>query len=97
MNAEQMSFIQRCARILQAGRKPECPVVEPLVREYYAKPKNGAGGSLHIVLDDGNTEDSSVDFCVGWALEAKDWDGVALAAVLRKMSRTQREKLGRLS
>jgi hypothetical protein len=35
-----------------------------LVREVYEW--NGAGGNLHIVLDDWNTEDSNLDFCEGW-------------------------------
>lgn len=73
--------------------KPTVPEVLPLVRAYYAKPNNGAGGSLHLVLDDGNTEDSSVAFCLKYAEDAGDMDGVALAAVLMQMSRTQRQKL----
>jgi len=34
---------------------------------YYNTEGNGAGGSLHIVLDDGNLEDDSVRFCLRWA------------------------------
>ena len=36
--------------------KPTILEVMPLVKAYYEKPENGAGGNLHIVLDDGNIE-----------------------------------------
>lgn len=73
--------------------KPTVPDVLPLVRAYYAKPENGVGGNLHIVLDDGNVEDSHVRFCLDRAHEAGDADGIALAGLLLRMSRTQRLKL----
>lgn len=86
-------FRRRCALLLERGRKPECPEVLPLVREYYAQHGNGSGGSLHVVLDDHNVEDCFVDMAVGHALTMGDIDGMALAAVLRMMSKTQRLKL----
>lgn len=73
--------------------KPTVPDVLPLVRAYYAKPGNEAGGSLHIVLDDGNVDDDCVEFCEKYATENGDEDGVALARILRRMSKTQRNKL----
>ena len=76
-----------------ADTKPTIPEVLPLVRAYYAKPGNLAGGSLHILLDDGNVDDSSVEFCEKVAVERGDEDGVALARILRRMSKTQRKKL----
>ena len=73
--------------------KPTVPEVLPLVRAYYAKPNNICGGSLHVVLDDGNVGDSTVEFCEKCAAENGDEDGVALARILRRMSKTQRKKL----
>lgn len=87
------SFRRRCALLLERGTKPECPEVLPLVRGYYAQFGNGAGGSLHVVLDDQNVDDCFVDGAIGRALSVGDIDGMALAAVLRTMSKTQRLKL----
>lgn len=77
--------------------KPTITEVLPLVRAYYAKPGNEAGGSLHVVLDDGNVSDDDVRFCLQQTREHGDADGVALAEKLLLMSRTQRRKLGRLN
>lgn len=73
--------------------KPTVPEVLPLVQAYYAMPGNSAGGSLHLVLDDGNVEDSSVAVCLRYAQEHDDEAGVELATLLLKMSKTQRKKL----
>lgn len=81
--------------LIHRSEKPTIPEVLPLVRDYYAMPDNGAGGSLHIVLDDGNVEDGSVEFCRDWAVDHDDHDGELLAEVLLRMSKTQRSKLYR--
>ena len=73
--------------------KPTIPEVVPLCKAYYAKEGNSVGGSLHIVLEDGNVENHWVQSCREWAVEAGDDDGVALADILLKMSKTQRMKL----
>ena len=73
--------------------KPTVLEILPVVRAYYAKPNNGVGGSLHIVLEDGNIETSHIEFCMEYARENNDPDGVVLAKLLMKMSRTQRRKL----
>lgn len=73
------------------------PDVLPIVKEYYSKPGNGAGGSLHIVLDDFNVRDSDVLFCLNYAKERNDTDGVSIAELLIKMSKTQRKKIAALS
>jgi hypothetical protein len=86
-------FIAACSDLLLARRKPTVPEVEGLVRDYYRMPGNAAGGSLHVVLDDHNVEDSSVEFCVEYARSEKDHCGEWLAAVLSRMSKTQRAKL----
>jgi len=74
-------------------KKPTIPEVMPLVRAYQAKDGNSVGGSLHIVLGDGNVDDSSVGFCKQYAAERNDLDGVELANVLLQMSKTQRLKI----
>ncbi|MDP3963705.1 MAG: hypothetical protein Q8Q39_04375 [bacterium] len=69
------------------------PDVAPLVQAYYSKPGNGVGGSLHIVLDDGNIEDSHVRFCRKHAETLNDIDGIRLCDLLLQMTKTQRRKL----
>lgn len=75
----------------------DCRVLVPLIVDYYARPENGAGGSLHIVLDDGNVEDDSVAFCEHYAGEAGDGAGRVLARLLGMCSVTQRRKAIRLA
>lgn len=75
--------------------KPLVPEVLPLVQAYYAKPGHEAGGNLHIVLDDGNVDHGSVEYCFARCLQEDDRDGAALAAKLMEMSYTQRLKLYR--
>jgi hypothetical protein len=67
--------------------------VTALAKAYYAKPGNCVGGNLHIVLDDGNTEDSHVLFCREKAVEDGDVDGIELADALLQLSYTQRRKV----
>jgi hypothetical protein len=74
--------------------KPTVPEVLPMVWAYRdLKPENAVGGSLHIVLDDENVSDSDVQWCLKRAQELGDAEGAELAAVLLRMSRTQRLKL----
>ena len=64
-------------------------------KAYHQRPENGAWGSMHIVLDDGNYEDGHVDFCVQYALENADIEGWELAKILRQLSITQRIKIAK--
>lgn len=75
--------------------KPLVPEVRALAVAYYAKPGNGAGGNLHIVLDDYNVDNDAVDFCLARAREAGDEDGVRIAEALRRMSRSARLRVAR--
>jgi hypothetical protein len=77
--------------------KPTVPEVVPVVAAYYAKPGNSLGGSLHVVLEDDNAEDYFVRSCRERAALEGDSDGVRLAELLLRMSRTQRLKLARMS
>lgn len=77
--------------------KPTIPDVAPFIEMYYRLPGNSVGGSLHIVLDDGNIDRSFVEYCKEYALEKQDYFGAALANILLRMSLTQRKKLSRKS
>lgn len=44
--------------------------VRELTDDLYSGHMKGAGCCLHILTDDCNIEDSSVDFCIKWAEEA---------------------------
>ena len=79
----------------QPTKKPTIPEVIPIVKAYYAKPGNGVGGALHIVLDDENVEDEHIEYCKQYAAEIGDTDGIALAELLLRMSKSQRHKLCR--
>jgi hypothetical protein len=80
-----------------AAMKPTVPEVLPLARAVYAKPLGGAGCCLHIVLDEGNVDDRSVDFCLDYARRKGHDDCARLAEILRSMSKTQRLKIGALA
>lgn len=90
------TFVELCEKLIDREEKPTVDVVEHLVRAYYAVHGNEAGGSLHILLDDGNVSDDSVRFCVTSARRQDDEKGEALARVLLRMSKTQRLKLAKL-
>ncbi|MDX1559060.1 MAG: hypothetical protein R3193_09155 [Marinobacter sp.] len=55
--------------------------------------KHPAWGCLHIVLDDGNIGNDSVEFCIGYAEGKGDTEAVELGQILLRMSKTQRLKL----
>ena len=71
--------------------KPTVPEVRPLVVALYKR--NQVGCCLHIVLDDGNVHDDHVQFCIDLAKTKGHEDCLALAKLLLRMSRTQRNKL----
>jgi len=71
--------------------KPTVEEVLPLVKELYER--NGAGGCLHIVLDDGNLDDHNVEFCIRWAEDQSCPRCVTLGNLLYKMEYSGRSKL----
>lgn len=73
--------------------KPTIPEISPWIAALYAR--HSAGCCLHIVLDDGNTEDDSVEWCIGHAIKNECYQCTVIGFVLRVMSRTQRGKLSR--
>jgi hypothetical protein len=72
-------------------RKPTVDEVVALAKEYYALDGNGVGGSLHIVLDDGNLGRSHVTWCEGYACGARDRPGAVLAGALLRLSKKERK------
>lgn len=68
---------------------PTALEVKALIRAWYAMPEHGAGGSLHIVLDDGNWERDSIEFCRGYAAERGDIAGVCFSELLLTCSDEQ--------
>jgi hypothetical protein len=73
--------------------KPTVPEVLPLVHAFYAKRGNRTGGILHDVLHDGNVEAENVQACLELARATDDHDAEQLAAILLRMTTTQRRKL----
>lgn len=69
--------------------------VLPHAQAIYAR--HPMGCCVHLVLDDGNVRESDVEFCCTYALEQEHADCLAVALALRRMSKTQRLKLGRLA
>lgn len=65
----------------------------PLMRSIYDR--SSVGCCLHIVLDDHNVEDDSVAFCADEAAESGHADCREMAALMARMSRTQRLKLAK--
>lgn len=71
--------------------RPTVPQVAPLMARVYQR--HAAGCCAHLVLDDGNVEDHSAQFCLQWALDKGHPDCIELCEALVKMTRTQRLKL----
>ena len=74
-------------------KKPTVPEVLPLVVTYYSIPGNSVGGIFHIVLDDGNVDDSDVEYCLNLAKKREDKESIKIGEILLRMSRAQRKKL----
>ena len=75
--------------------RPSVPEVLPLVLAYLRTAGNSTGGSLHIVLEDRNLEESSVRWCRDRAAATGDEDGVQIAEAMLAMTGTQRRQLHR--
>ena len=66
---------------------------ERLRQNIYDRPGGGVGCCLHIVLDDGNVDDSHVEWCHIKAIDNGHHDCVMLATYVLRMSKTQRTKM----
>ena len=58
---------------------------------YYAQ--DICGGSLHIVLDDGNLKDTHLAWCSGYASALGDQEGEDIANLMRLMTMKQRKRV----
>lgn len=64
-------------------------MVANLIKAYYTF--ESTGGTCHIILDDGNYDDHSVDFCIKYAEENEDMMGLAIASMLKLLTVEERE------
>jgi hypothetical protein len=75
----------------------EAPTVDEVIRAakayYCERPENACGGSLHVVLDDGNTDHASVEFCRRSAIDHADNSGALLANLLGYLTEGQRQEV----
>lgn len=93
---EEIEFhINNLKELLLQREKINIDQILPIILFYYTLPLNGAGGSLHIVLDDGNVDDGHIEYCIKRANEKGDELGVYLGKALLTMSKTQRRKIYR--
>jgi|SRR4051812_22637710 len=86
------AFVADCDRI-RAAWPIAVSDVDALVERFYAMPENGVGGSLHIVLDDCNINDGSVEWCIEHARGRDDRAGEALGRLLLAMPWQRRADL----
>jgi|WetSurMetagenome_2_1015567.scaffolds.fasta_scaffold13789_9 hypothetical protein len=64
-----------------------------LCQKYYSDERFWCGGSLHIVLDDGNYEDCYVSWCAGYACAMNDGAGSDIANLMLLMTLKQRKQV----
>lgn len=81
------------AKLLVIGSKPTIQQLIEAVKAYYSIHGNNVGGRLHIVLDDGNINNSDIKWCIDYASSKNDNEAVLLGKMLLGASLTQRRKL----
>jgi len=69
------------------------PRLKELIAYYYQMPDKGAGGYLHIVLDDGNVDFSSIQFCQNECEEHGDTFGRFLCDILLQFTKKELEEM----
>lgn len=85
-------FSHTCALEAKLAALPELTRIVLACRDYYrAESANSCGGSLHIVLDDGNLEDDAIAWCRDKSTERGDRAGFELATRLLRLPLWQRE------
>lgn len=62
-----------------------------LIDIYFSE--EGGGGTLHIVLSDGNIRRSDVEFCLPYAIERKDFWGETIARLLLELNDEELEQV----
>lgn len=79
----------------EKAAKPTIPEVLPLIKQWYSKEGNSCGGIFHVILSDGNYQQTWADEALEHAKQIGDPDAIQLASLLAIMSGTQRLKLCR--
>ena len=69
------------------------PFYKIFIKDYYYDLDNGAGGNLHIILDDGNIDKEDIKFCREQCEEKKDEFGLFLCELLDCFSTGELEKM----
>lgn len=77
--------------------RPSVAQVGPLAEALYRGHGGAVGCCLHVVLEDANLDDASVRFCMDWAAKAGHLHCLALAGLLWRMSRTQRQRVSEIA
>lgn len=62
-----------------------------IVEKFYLLPGNGAGGSLHVVLDDCNLDRENVEWCIEYARKANDAPAIAVGMLLLALTDEERD------
>ena len=63
-----------------------------LIIDYYNINGNKSGGNCHIVLDDLNVNNSSIDFCINVCNENNDFKGLEIMNIMKNFRKTARLK-----
>lgn len=83
----QANFVGRASDYKRIGK------LANLIAEYYKKEGNGCGGNCHLILDDGNLEDSDIQFCIGYCAKADDTDGLYIMREMLSLNPEERQKV----
>lgn len=86
-------LVGNAIRRQNTGQRIDISAVNALVDEFYDMPDNGAGGQLHVVLDDSNWTDASIDDCIESARASGDAAAVAPGMLLRALTPAERVSL----
>lgn len=66
--------------------------VRALISAFRDRDENALGGNLHLVIEDGNLDDGSVQMCLDLARKNGDAIGEVIAAALLTMTEEQRDR-----
>jgi hypothetical protein len=69
------------------------PFAKELIAYYYDMPEKGAGGYLHVFLDDGNIDIGTLYWCQEQCEEHKDTFGYFLCDVLLQFKENELQKM----
>lgn len=70
-------------------KEQKCLMVATLIEKY--TDTEMAGGTCHIILDDGNYKESDVEFCVIYSKEQGDYWGEKIAELLNGLTEEEIE------